>query len=125
MLQQTMNNLTSTNSPTSSNETNIGTFLAFTTIYVCIGLGAIVGNGLVLHAAWSTKNLGILRYFDSSIKSLAVADMLFGLIAVPLRITHIGIHCNIKNITNITIHNCKYIKPNIFKLLEVLRVITL
>lgn len=109
MLQETMNNLTSTNSPESIIETNRGAFFAFIPIYVCIGLGAIVGNGLVLHAAWSTKNLGILRYFDSAIKSLAVADMLFGLIAVPLRITHIGIYCNIQNISNITLHSWKYI----------------
>ena len=76
-------------------EQTTGGFWAFTTIYVSIGLGSFVGNGLVLYAACSTRNRGILRYFDSGIKSLAVADMLFGLIAIPLRITHIGIRFNI------------------------------
>ena len=48
------------------------------------GLFATAGNGLVLYAAHGNKNIGPLRYLDNIIKSLAVADMLFGLIGTPL-----------------------------------------
>ena len=92
-----MNNLTTIAINTFESTNNVhqnhtGQFVAFTTVYVSIGLIALVGNSLVLYAAWSTKNLGTLRYFDSAIKSLAVADMLFGLIAIPLRMVYIGTH---------------------------------
>ena len=93
-----MNNSTAINISEGANNDlgkHNGLFIAFTTIYVLIGFVALVGNGLVLHAAWSTKNHGTLRYFDSAIKSLAVADMLFGFIAIPLRMAYIGKYCNI------------------------------
>ena len=61
-------------------------FWAWVVVYLCIGLVAIFGNGTVLYAAHGARNTGRLRYIDDSIKSLAVADLLFGLFAVPSRI---------------------------------------
>jgi hypothetical protein len=115
-----MNNLTAIAINMSNNANNtlqihVGQFVAFTTIYVFIGLIALIGNSLVLYAAWRTKNLGTLRYFDSAIKSLAVADMLFGLIAIPLRMVYIGKRFNILNTTYITIDICNYTGHNPFK----------
>ena len=88
MEENTTNNLTtifSSDIPRSSYERNRGTFWAFAAIYLCIGLVAVIGNGLVLYASFCTRNLGRLRYFDTAIKSLALADMLFGLVGVPCR----------------------------------------
>ena len=55
-------------------------------LYVIIALIAVVGNGMVLYASYGNKNTGRLQYLDSLIKSLAVTDMLYGLIGIPCRI---------------------------------------
>ena len=89
MEANTMNNVTtilSSDIPKSSYERNRGIFWAFAAIYLCIGLVAVIGNGLVLYSSFSARNVGRLRYFDNAIKSLALADMLFGLVGVPCRI---------------------------------------
>ena len=44
----------------------------------------IIGNGLVIYATYSTKNLGRLRYLDGVVRSLAFTDLLFGLLGTPL-----------------------------------------
>ena len=76
----------SSNISVSSYEKHKELFWVFATIYLFIGLLAVVGNVLVLYASISTRNIGRLRYFDGLIKSLAVADMLFGLIGIPGKI---------------------------------------
>ena len=56
-------------------------------IFLCIGLVAIFGNGMVLYITHFHRNNGPLENLDLIIKSLAVADMLLGLIGIPSRIT--------------------------------------
>ena len=57
-------------------------------VYLCIAVLAVIGNGIVLYAARGYRNTGRLRYIDGVIKSLAVADMLFGLFGVPCKIIY-------------------------------------
>ena len=86
-----------TNKSLTSYEENLFTFWVVAVIYTCIGIVAIVGNGLVLYAIYGSRNLSMLRGFDGVIKSLAVADLLVGLIGVPIRIYesyNVGINCN-------------------------------
>ena len=74
------------NKSLTSYEENLFTFWFVAVIYACIGIVAIVGNGLVLYAIYGSRHLSMLRGFDGVIKSLAVADLLVGLIGVPIRI---------------------------------------
>ena len=67
-------------------EQNTIQFWAFYTIYMLIGITALVGNALVILVTYGNYNSGNLRYLDSTIKSLALADMLFGLLGVPCRV---------------------------------------
>lgn len=62
-------------------------FLGTGVVYLCIAVMAVIGNGLVLYAAYGNRNTGRLRHIDGVVKSLAVADMLFGLIGVPCKLT--------------------------------------
>ena len=90
-----------------------GIFGALAAIYVCIGIIAAIGNGSVLYASLCNRNVGRLRYFDTAIKSLALADMLFGLIGVPSRIAaayyYLGIHQSFLS----SFYYWKYIDNNI------------
>ena len=61
-------------------------FWGIATIMILIGFIAAVSNGLVLYITAYHKNQGPLKSFDSIIKSLAVADMLFGIIGIPSRL---------------------------------------
>ena len=54
--------------------------------YLCIAFVAVVGNALVLYVSVRHRNYGTLKHFDCVIKSLAVADMLYGLLGMPLRV---------------------------------------
>ena len=74
------------NNSITSYEENIVTFWIIALIYTWIGIVAIVGNGLVLYATYGSRNLSMLRGFDGVIKSLAMADLLVGLVGVPIRI---------------------------------------
>jgi hypothetical protein len=56
-------------------------------LYLILALLAIVGNALVLYTTLEDINMGPLRYLDDVIKSLALADMLYGLIGVPCKLT--------------------------------------
>ena len=50
---------------------------------------AIIGNGLVIYAAYGKKSLlrvKALRSLDIVIKSLAVTDLMVGLVGIPCRI---------------------------------------
>ena len=51
-----------------------------------IGLMAVLGNALVLYAAYGSRNFGRLHIFDVVIKSLAWTDLLLGLIGIPSQI---------------------------------------
>ena len=61
-------------------------FWCGTAIYLCFALLAVVGNGLVLYVSLRNRNHGSLKHLDCVIQSLAVADMLYGLIGIPCRI---------------------------------------
>ena len=67
-------------------EINLSRFLAVSSIYLVLALTAIIGNGFVLYSATKNVNLGPLSHMDDVIKSLAVADMLYGLLGVPLNL---------------------------------------
>ena len=55
--------------------------------YLGIAILSIFGNGLVLKTSMENFNKGRLRHLDAVIKSLAVADMLYGLMGVPCKIS--------------------------------------
>ena len=55
---------------------------------ILIGIVAVMGNGLVLYAAYRKNNsmkLSVLRDLDIVIKSLAINDLLIGLVGIPTR----------------------------------------
>ena len=72
-----------TRSPETEYDKYTGWFWTMVAFYVCIAVVTAIGNGLVIYAAYGNRNTGRLRYLDDVIKSLAVADMLFGLIGTP------------------------------------------
>ena len=71
-----------------SYQKNISLFWCFSAVCLSIAIVTIIGNGMVLAVAKRKQNLSRLRYFDGIVKSLAVTDLLFGLIGVPLMITN-------------------------------------
>ena len=60
-------------------------FWVVAVIFLFIGLIAVVGNGIVLHVSHYSKNTGPLENLDIVIKSLAIADALYGLVGIPCR----------------------------------------
>ena len=62
--------------------------IIWATIYSLVAVVTITGNLLVLYALWYGKmNIGRLGYLDNVIKSLALNDLLIGLVAIPFQIT--------------------------------------
>ena len=61
-------------------------FWTYVGFYICIAIVAVIGNTCVLVATYGSRNSGPLRHLDTSIKSLAFTDMLFGLVGVPCRL---------------------------------------
>ena len=61
-------------------------FWTFIAIYLLLAFIAVLGNGLVIYAACRHRNLGPLRYFDGVVKSLAFADLLYGLFGMPVTV---------------------------------------
>ena len=84
-----------TSGPENIYENNKALFWGSVVVELCIGVIAIVGNGLVIYAAHGNNNTGRLRYLDNAVKSLAVADMLFGLMGIPLKLTNSYLSKNI------------------------------
>ena len=62
---------------------NVGLYWAFVAFAFVTSSIAILGNSLVIYAAQQTANRGRLRYLDSVVKSLAMTDLLYGLIGAP------------------------------------------
>ena len=57
--------------------------------FLLIGAVAIIGNGLVIYAACRKNNsmkFSVLRDLDIVIKSLAINDLLIGLVGIPARV---------------------------------------
>ena len=76
----------SVDTPETEYDRNKALFWALMLFYMCLAVIAVIGNGLVLYASYGTRNTGRLRYLDDAIRSLAVADMLFGMVGTPLLI---------------------------------------
>ena len=72
-----------------TDESEFKTFKGFSyllaVINICIGIIAVLGNGLVLNAGYRNKKTVRLSYLDVVIKSLAVNDLLYGLFGIPFR----------------------------------------
>ena len=62
-----------------------GMYLGFVGL-ILIAILIFLGNSLVLYAAYEKKNFGMLRHLDIVIKSLALNDLLIGLIGIPSRV---------------------------------------
>ena len=60
-------------------------FWVVAVIFLFIGLIAVVGNGIVLYVSRYSRNTGPLENLDIVIKSLAIADALYGLVGIPCR----------------------------------------
>ena len=69
-----------------SYEENEELFYAMVVLYTFLGVLATVGNGLVIYAACRGRDGSRLKYLGPLIKSLAVSDMLFGMIGTPMLI---------------------------------------
>ena len=76
----------STMNKESTYEKNIVMFWVGVAIYLILAMVAATGNGLVLYVTFGNFNVGPLRHLDDVIKSLATADMLYGLCGIPLKI---------------------------------------
>ena len=59
-------------------------FWGFVAIWSVLAFVGIIGNGLVIYASYRHRNRGPLRYFDGVVKSLAFADLLYGLLGMPI-----------------------------------------
>ena len=64
-------------------ENNVAMFWVFVGFSVITSSIAILGNSLVIYAGRQTSNRGRLRYLDGAVKSLAMTDLLYGLIGTP------------------------------------------
>ena len=82
-------------------ERNAVKFWSMVTISSILALLSIIGNGLVLYTSFGGLNVGPLGHLDTVIKSLAMADMLYGLVGVPCKIFgdyHVGECINVYNL---------------------------
>ena len=59
-------------------------FWIFITIYLLLAFVAILGNGLVIYASYRHRNTGPVRYFHGIVRSLAFADLFYGLLGMPV-----------------------------------------
>ena len=62
-------------------------FWMFASICIMVAILAIIGNGIVIYVSHKTRSTGRLRYLDNVVKSLAMTDFLFGMIATPIALT--------------------------------------
>lgn len=62
-------------------------FWIFACICILVAILSILGNGIVIYVSHETRSIGRLRYLDNVVKSLAVTDFLFGILATPIVIT--------------------------------------
>ena len=61
-------------------------FWVITATYSLLAFVAILGNSLVIYASYRHKNLSPLRYFDGVVRSLACADLFYGLLGMPITV---------------------------------------
>ena len=79
-------NVTSSVTYETAYDKNVALFWICVAVYLCIALTTTLGNGLVIYAAYGNKNRGPLGCLDDVVKSLALADMLYGLMGTPFLI---------------------------------------
>ena len=65
-------------------ETNRGFLGGFVAFSIITSFIAILGNSLVIYASRRKEHRGRLRYLDGAIRSLALTDLLYGLIGTPV-----------------------------------------
>ena len=63
-------------------------FWCFVLVCSVIAIICIIGNVLVIYASYQSTNTARFRYLDSVVISLAVTDVLFGLVGTPFIITN-------------------------------------
>ena len=61
-------------------------FWGLVTFYICLAVVTVIGNSLVIYAAHVHRDNDISKSLALAIKSLAVADMLYGLLGAPFQI---------------------------------------
>ena len=61
-------------------------FWAYAALYLFVGIIAVIGNSLVLVITRANRNSSQLQTLDNAIKSLALADVLFGLMGIPCKL---------------------------------------
>ena len=61
-------------------------FWSMVVFYLFLAVIAIDGNALVIYASHGKRNHSRLRHLDGTIKSLAVADLLYGMLGAPFLI---------------------------------------
>ena len=59
-------------------------FWGLVTFYICLAVVTVIGNSLVIYAAHVHRDNDISKSLALAIKSLAVADMLFGFVGIPM-----------------------------------------
>ena len=83
-----MNNTEAITATVSTYERNKVLFWVGISLYLVLAFVATIGNGLVLYTSFRNFNWGPLRHLDNVIESLAMADMLYGLIGIPCQIAY-------------------------------------
>ena len=88
----TMENISSVSSTTTYTavktvyEDTFVMFWGLVTFYICLAVVTVIGNSLVIYAAHVHRDNDISKSLALAIKSLAVADMLYGLLGAPFQI---------------------------------------
>ena len=79
-----MNDVTEHNSTTTYYDAHKEIFWLIIAQACIFAMVATIGNGLVVYASYGSGSTGPMRYLDNVVKSLAVADMLYGSIGTTL-----------------------------------------
>ena len=79
------------NSTSSESFDERASWIAFWFSAVICAITAVVsifGNGMVIYVASSKDDLSRFKYMNWAVKNLAISDLMYGIIAVPLTIVH-------------------------------------
>ena len=81
-----LNSTTTYTAVTTVYEDTFVMFWGLVTLYICLAVVTVIGNSLVIYAAHVHRDNDISKSLALAIKSLAVADMLYGLLGAPFQI---------------------------------------
>ena len=70
---------------------HIALFSTSTVISVILAIVAVIGNGIVIYRAGHERYGQALKYLSKPVRSLAITDLLIGLIGIPLIIAYYGL----------------------------------